>query len=348
MRAEPGPCPQRRRFIGICASLTVRGLIAPAAHAHDAARGRAMKPVIWRGRAMGADTVITLYHPQISLAEALMADARALIASLEGQLSLYQDDSALSRLNRDGVLTAAPPALLDVLRLASDMHGATQGAFDITVQPLWKLYRDHFARDDADPSGPSPGQIAAARASVDARAINIQSDGRNETVRFAKPGMAVTLNGIAQGYITDQVAALLRRAGMRHVLLDLGEFRALGPHPEGRAWRIGLRDPLNPGRVMTQTVLQSGALATSGGYGAVFDIDGRFHHLFDPASGLPAQHYRSLSIQGPDAARADALSTGLSALPLADAKAALHALGPEWRGYFVTRNGAIARHHWPV
>jgi len=338
MRPDPGPSLQRRRFINICASLTVCGLIAPAAQAH------AITPAIWRGRAMGADAMITLYHPQTGVAEALLVRAQALIADLESQLSLYQDDSALNRLNRDGVLAVAPPALLDILRVASQMHTATQGAFDICVQPLWKLYRDHFARADADPSGPSPAQIAAARARVDARAIWIQ----NETVRFKKPGMAVTLNGIAQGYITDQVAGLLRQAGLRHVLLDLGEFYALGPHPQGRDWQIGLRDPQTPGRVMTQTRLGSGALATSGGYGTVFDASGRFHHLFDPTSGLPTQHYRSLSIQGPDAARADALSTGLSALPLADAKAALRALGPEWRGYFVTRNGAIARHHWPV
>lgn len=339
MRPDPGPCLQRRRFIAISASLAVSGLIAPAAQASLTAT-----PVIWRGRAMGADAVITLYHPQINVAEALLARAQSLISSLESQLSLYQDDSALNRLNRDGVLAAAPDALLDVLRVAAQMHSATQGAFDITVQPLWNLYRDHFARTDADPSGPSPALIAAARARVDARAIHIQSG----TVRFAKPGMAVTLNGIAQGYITDQVAQMLRRAGMRHVLLDLGEFYALGPHPQGRDWQIGLRDPQAPGRMMTQTVLRSGALATSGGYGTVFDASGRFHHLFDPASGLPAQHYRSLSIQGPDAARADALSTGLSALPLAQAKAALRALGPQWRGYFVTRNGEIVHHHWPV
>lgn len=337
MRDLVPPRLTRRRFISITATLAAGGFMATPSRA-------ALQPVIWRGRAMGTDATITLYHPKPGIAEDLLARCQTLIAGLENQLSLYQPNSALCRLNRDGVLDAAPDALLDVLRIASDMYLSTQGAFDITVQPLWKLYSDHFAQANADPSGPPDGEIVAARACVDARAIHIQGD----KIRFVKPGMAVTLNGVAQGYITDQVAVLLREAGMRHVLLDLGEFRALGPHPTGRAWRIGLRDPLAPWRMMGRVPLRQGALATSGGYGTPFDASGRFHHLFDPASGQPARHYRSLTIHGPDAARADALSTGLSALPLPQAKKMLDRLGPDWGGYFVTSDGGVHRHHWPA
>ncbi len=304
----------------------------------------ALQPVVWRGRAMGADATITLYHSRPGIAQKLLARCQALVASLENQLSLFQPASALCRLNRDGALDGAPRALLDVLRMASDIHQSTDGAFDVTVQPLWKLYSDHFAQTGADPSGPPDAKIAAAAQCVDARAIHIQDD----KIRFAKPGMAITLNGIAQGYITDQVAALLYAEGMNHVLLDLGEFRALEPHPTGRAWRIGLRDPMAPWRMMDHVPLRQGALATSGGYGTPFDASGRFHHLFDPASGLPARHYRSLTIHGPDAARADALSTGLSATPLHRAKAILDSLGPDWGGYFISNDGGIHRHHWPV
>jgi thiamine biosynthesis lipoprotein len=337
MHPEPHPRLTRRRFISITAMLAAGGFAATPARA-------ALQPVIWRGRAMGADAVITLYHPQPGMAGELLARCQTLVASLENQLSLFQPDSALCQLNRDGALDTAPGALLDVVRMASDINQYTDGAFDISVQPLWKLYSDHFAQPDADPSGPPDWRIAAAAECVDARAIHIQDN----KIRFAKPGMAITLNGIAQGYITDQVAALLRAAGMNHVLLDLGEFRALGPHLTGRAWRIGLRDPLAPWRMMDRVPLRQGALATSGGYGTVFDASGRFHHLFDPASGQPARHYRSLTIHGPDAARADALSTGLSALPLSKAKAVLDKSGPDWGGYFVTSDGGVHRHHWPA
>ena len=337
MPPEPPPQVTRRRFLGITAATAAAGFM-PSAH------GAAPQPVIWRGRAMGADAVITLYHPERDLADALLARCNAMIAGLENQLSLFQPDSALCRLNRAGLLNAAPDALLDILRLASDIHLSTNRAFDVTVQPLWRLYAGHFAQARADPHGPSHADIAAARALVDARAIII----KNRRIDLARPGMAITLNGIAQGYITDQVAHLLGAAGMENVLIDLGEFRALGPHPAGRPWRIGIRDPLHPWRLMDRVAIRQGAVATSGGYGTQFDASGRFHHLFDPANGLPAQHYQSLSVYGPDAARADALSTGLSVLPLEKAKAVLSALGDGWGGYFVTRNSGVFRHNWPV
>lgn len=327
----------RRRFVAISAMLAAGANISPA-------RGAGLRPVIWRGRAMGADASITLYHPDPGAAEALLAHCRDAITRLEAQLSLYQPQSALCRLNRNGMLDDAPDTLLEVLNLAADMHRRTGGAFDITVQPLWRLYAGHFARPDADPLGPSPADIAAARALVDARALSIEG----HKLSFMRPGMSVTLNGVAQGYVTDQVAHLLRAAGMRHVLLDLGEFRALGPHASGRPWRIGLRDPVAPWRLIHRVALRQGAIATSGGYGTQFDARGQFHHLFDPATGLPARHYRSLSITGPDAARADALSTGLSALPLGRAQAVLNALGPNWGGYFITHDGAAHRYNWPL
>lgn len=336
MHAKPGRGLTRRRFIGIAA-------MAAAGCVMSQARAAALQPVVWQGRAMGADAAIRLSHPDRRFAEALLARCQSLIGSLENQLSLYQPNSDLCRLNSNGVLDAAPDALVDVLRIAADINQSTDGAFDVTVQPLWRLYASHFARANADPDGPSQTDIAAAQSRVDARAINMHG----AKISLTKPDMAVTLNGIAQGYITDEVAMLLRREGMEHVLLDLGEYRALGPHPSGRDWQIGIRDPLAPWRIKDRVALKQGAIATSGGYGTPFDASGRFHHLFDPASGRPANHYRSLSIFGPFAARADALSTGLSALPLDRAIAVLKKIGPGWGGLFVTIDGGIHRHQWP-
>jgi FAD:protein FMN transferase len=325
----------RRRFIAVTAMA--------AAGVMTAAHGAPPAPVTWRGRAMGAETSITLYPADLRQGRELLAHCRNTIGRLESELSLYQPDSALCRLNHEGALEGAPDALLQVLGIAREIHDLTGGAFDVSVQPLWRLYADHFLKSDANPEGPAAADISAARARVDANAIEI----RGRTIRLKRPHMSLTLNGIAQGYITDQVAGLLRDAGMRHVLLDLGEFRALGPHPDGRPWRIGLRDPGVAWRLMDAVPLSQGAIATSGGYGTVFDAAGRFHHLFDPETGGPARHYLSLSIQGPDAARADALSTGLSALPPERAGAVLHALGVQWGGWFVLQDGEVRRHNWP-
>ena len=97
--------------------------------------------------------------------------------------------------------------------------------------------------------------------------------------------MAITLNGIGQGYVTDRVVELLREGGVEHALVDMGETRAIGDHPAGGAWSVGLEDPASPGQVLDRIELIDRAVATSGGYGTQFDPAGRFNHIFDPADG---------------------------------------------------------------
>ena len=176
-----------------------------------------------------------------------------------------------------------------------------------------------FARPGADPRGPAEADIARGRALVDYRAIEIAP----AEVRFARPGMAITLNGIAQGYITDRVAALLQDAGMGNVLLDIGEVWALGRHPDGRPWRVGLRHAAEPETVARTLALADRAVATSAGVASPFDASGRHHHLFDPATGRPAPTAGQVSVIAPRASMADALSTALAVSP--PAKAATYA-----------------------
>ena len=277
----------------------------------------------WRGTALGADATILLHHADRSAADRLIGGCVAEIERLEKIFSLYRRDSAVALLNREGVLDDPP---LDLVRLLSESRGfwtLTGGAFDPTVQPLWDLYARHFDRPDADPAGPDPHEIAAARSRIGFDRVDFDP-GR---VSFERPGMAVTFNGIAQGYITDRVADLLRGQGIERVLLELGEVRALGRHPDGRPWQVGLADPGDPRKTTRTIEIEDGAVATSGGYGTRFDADGRHHHLFDPATGLSANRYRSVSVEAPLATTADALSTGFSAMPLGDARPVVAAAG---------------------
>jgi thiamine biosynthesis lipoprotein len=191
---------------------------------------------------------------------------------------------------------------------------STGGAFDVTVQPLWRAYAAHFQAHPDDESGPEPAALAAARALVDYRAVRLTP----ARISFSRPDMAITMNGIAQGYIADRVADLLRAEGLRDVLLDLGEIRALGGRPDGLAWQIAIRRP-PPGTGALCTVpLRACAMATSAGYGTQFDRIGRFHHLLSPATGAPAAYYRSVTIIGAHATQADALSTAVAVMPAAD------------------------------
>jgi thiamine biosynthesis lipoprotein len=293
------------RLFGAAAGLAVTPALL-------AGKGRAAATIHrWQGSALSASAEITLAHPDEKAARRIFTRCVAEIERLERIFSLHRPDSEISRLNRDGML-AAPShdmrlLLGDSLRVARD----TGGAFDPTVQPLWAVYADHFGGAPHATSAPDEKDIAAARALVGHRRVSIEPD----RIAFAQTGMAITLNGIAQGYITDRVADLLRADGIGHVLLDLGEHRALGDHPDGRAWVIGIKDPDDPERISETVELVDRAVATSGGYGTRFGADPAHHHLFDPATGHSAGSHRSATVIAPRATLADALSTALFVMP---------------------------------
>ncbi len=311
MSIVPGVAPTRRRFIAIAAAASGLPFAALRARAETAPMQR------WSGIALGARAEIVLHDPDPARARRLIAACVAEIDRLEDVFSLYRRTSALARLNRAGRFPAPPLELVALLAEARHYAERTEGAFDVTVQPLWRLYATHFARPGARVGGPEAGAIARAQALVDYRDVQIEP----AEVRFARPGMAVTLNGIAQGYITDRIAALLRDAGMGSVLLDIGETRALGRHPAGHPWRVGIRHAARPETVARTIALADRAVATSAGIANPFDASGRHHHLFDPATGRPARTAGQVSVIAPRATAADALSTALAVLPPARAAA---------------------------
>lgn len=323
----------RRRFIAIAGAAAGAALL-PGASA-------AATPVHrWRGVALGADASILLAHPDRDAAERLIAACVAEVRRLEGIFSLYDAGSTLARLNRDGAVDTPPLELVELLARAGDISARTGGAFDVTVQPLWRRYADHFAAAGAgaEDSDLAP-DVTDVLPLVDWRRIDVDP----ARVAFARPGMAATLNGIAQGFITDRIAALLESHGIRQVLVDLGEIRAVGRHPGGRPWRAGIDDPAAPGRLAGTLDLADRALATSGGYGTVFDRAGRYGHLLDPRTGRTAPVARSISVLAPDATTADALSTAFSVMPVAEIRATLERFGgvgvyvAEARGMHVLR-----------
>ncbi len=159
----------------------------------------------------------------------------------------------------------------------------TDGAFDITVQPLWQAYADYFAGGAASALGPPEPVVEAARARVDFRRLRIAP----ERITLGA-GMAVTLNGIAQGYITDRVAALLRARGWSRVLVDMGEMRALG-HPADRAaWSIGIAVPPGLDRAPPSPPRRRRRHRHLGRLCHRLRADGRAHHLFSPRTGRSA------------------------------------------------------------
>jgi FAD:protein FMN transferase len=308
----------------------------PAGHRLGApvAEDAACQLRIWRGVALGADAMLQLHHSDPTEADRLISTCLTEVSRLEQIFSLYRENSALCRLNREARIEAPPIELVELLGRAESFSRLTGGAFDVTVQPLWDLYASYFSVPAADPAGPSKIAITTALDRVGHSKIEIDT----AQIAFAGPDMAITLNGIAQGYITDCIVDLLRHRGIDRSLVDMGEIRALGARPSGDPWVVGLEDPTAPARVLERIDLENQAVATSGGYGTQFDRDGRFNHLFDPATGGTGWRYLSVSVMAPDATTADALSTAFSLMPLGSVRPIVSALS--LKAHFVMPDGS--------
>ena len=287
----------RRRFITIAAAMGAAMAARPGLAA-------APQPVTWRGRAMGAAATVILNHPDPARAATVLRRVESELRRLERIFTLYDAESELSRLNRAGALAAPSPELVGALRLARQVHAATAGRFDPTVQPLWRAYA----------TGADAAALARARETIGFGRVHVDED------RITLPrGTELTLNGIAQGVISDRIALMLRAEGARHTLVDMGEISAIGGRSATDPWRVGLAGG-------GEVELADRALAVTEPAGFSFDAEGRLPHLIDPALGAPRAEWRRIAVTAPQAGLADALSTGLSLAPAPAIGAALSGL----------------------
>jgi thiamine biosynthesis lipoprotein len=320
----------RRRFIRISGAAAGLALAAPAGAANRT------DLVTWHGTMLGAVATMKIYHPERREAERLIVAACAEARRLERLFSLYLDDSALVQLNRTGILVDPDPEFVELLEASQRYAELTGGMFDPTVQPLWELYANHFAKMDPDPSGPDQISVKAALACVGYHRLSVNRD------RVVVPkSTAITLNGIAQGYITDKVVDLLRSQGIGHTLVDMGETRAIGGRPDGEPWEVGIADPELPERTQSVLPVVDVAVSTSGAYGFRFDPGGRFNHLFDPANGACGHLYQSVTTIAETATAADALSTAFSMMDQKRIRALMSPAGIE-RVHLIDVAGKVA------
>lgn len=232
------------------------------------------------------------------------------IDALEQQLTVYRDDSEVSRLNQRASKgpIGVERSLLDLLLLAQEIHQATEGAFDITsgaLSKVWGFYRREGSIPDEDAL-----TEALQRVGMD----HVVLEDARQTVRFLKPGLEINLGSIGKGFALDCVGQLLQqRWKCSDVMLHGGQssILALGNEPgTTNGWQVGIRHPYEPERRLAILRLRDRALGTSAITYQHLEHEGKkLGHILDPRNGWPAQGLAGATAVAPTAAVADALAT---------------------------------------
>lgn len=256
----------RRRFISICG---MAGAFAAMPMGHVLA-ANTVPLHRWNGILMGAYVHLSITHPSKTRADEIFELCVNEIKRLENIFTLYDSHSEISKLNKNGKLENPSPDFIDLLNHAKESHRLTDGAFDITVKPL----------EEGSSTVPIGFEYL---------------DYSKSEISFTKPDMQITLNGIAQGYITDRITELLKNLGLNNILVELGEKRSLGRH------RIALPDH----NIIIP--LENLAMATS----SAISPDTDKPHIYNPIiMGENIREKRIISVIAETATLADALSTG--------------------------------------
>jgi len=257
------------------------------------------------------DTLVTITVVSSSEPDAEKATAAAFaeIERLEGLLDFYSPESQISLINRNAGLSGVrvSPDVVHLIDKANFVSGKTDGAFDATIGPLTSLYNfhKHVRPDDS--------AIRTRLPLIDYR--DLIPDYAGSAVSLKRRGMLVDTGGIAKGYAADRAAETLKKLGIQAGIVAVaGDIKTFGLKPDGRPWRIGIRDPdAKDGRdeIFATVELTDMAISTSGDYERFF-FDGKrkIHHLLDPKTGYPSEACRSVTVIAKEGAFADAFATG--------------------------------------
>lgn len=300
---------KRREFLGAL-GVGLAGAAAPRWLGAAARPGREVLVERWSW-AMGQPVHLQLYGASEAAGYEAAQAALAELRRVEGALSLFDDASDLSELNRHAGrgAFAVGPDLIAVLQAAVELERLTGAAFDVAVEPLMRAWGFHAPRT----SEPTAAELAEARAAVRAARIEL----RDRQAALPSATTRLDLGGIGVGYGLDRAADVLRRFGVRRALLDVsGDCLAINAPPGESGWLVGVADPQRPGAVIATTRLRDAALATSSNLVSVVRYGRAVRgHVMDPASGYPASGCTQVTVVARTGTQADALSTAMLVSP---------------------------------
>lgn len=283
---------------------------APA-RAHD-------DPIVFSGKTMGTTYQIKFFPGPGFIPRDLESKIRGCLDEINRSMSVFEPESEISRFNALRETDTPFPVSGDfykVLETAAYIHRITGGAWDGTVKPLVDLWG--FGAPGARYRPPAPEKIREAMKTMGFDRIRLSG---NRALVKKNAGVTLDLASIAKGYGVDRLAALLKDAGIRNFLVEIGgEVYASGQKPGGTPWQIGINAPrpdalLN--RVYKAVPLKDIALATSGDYRNFFEHQGvRYSHVIDPRTGYPVRNgVVSVSVLANTCTLADGLATALMVL----------------------------------
>jgi thiamine biosynthesis lipoprotein len=276
------------------------------------------RTVTYRGRSMGTYVHVTLVTTD-SVATAQQAQAAlAAFARVDSLMSNWTTTSEVARLNREAgtQTTVVHPEVATVLEAALAAWRASDGAFDITVEPLVRLWGFLGGAKRV----PSAAEAETALRRVGSRHLDF--DASTRVLRFAREDVRIDLGGIAKGYAVDAAVRALKTMNVHDALVDIsGNMYAVGRPPRREEWSIGIRDPRDRVPYFGRLRLLEQGISTSGKYEQFVAGDGRtYGHIIDPRSGRTADGLIAVTVLAPTAMEADAWSTALFVLGPAEAR----------------------------
>ncbi|MCA9219943.1 MAG: FAD:protein FMN transferase [Planctomycetales bacterium] len=262
---------------------------------------------------MGTQVTITLYAQDEPAAQRGFAAAFARVAAVDRAMSDYSLESEVSRLSAASPTPEPVPVGDDLWRVLSasrQWSERTDGAFDVTIGPVSRLWRRARRQKSLPPEKP----FAEARAAVGYEALRL--DAATQSASLTRPNMRIDLGGIAKGYAVDAALAALRDAGINRALVNAGgDLAATDPPPDESFWAVGVRALRRDGPPTHFIRLNNNAVATSGDAWQYVEIDGvRYSHIIDPHTGLGLTHRSGVTIIAPDCMTADAAASAVSVL----------------------------------
>ncbi len=233
--------------------------------------------------------------------ETAISDAFAVMREEEERFSPSISSSQLAVLNRATKAIAVDDQTLNLLQRGLEISRQSQRAFSLGLGGIKKLW--NFSATQPQASSLTEIEQVLPDPTLDPFSIEGHQVKR-------RPGVQLDLGGIAKGYAVDQALQVLRKAGVRSASVNAGgDIGLLGGHGK-RSWKIGIQHPRKPGELLATIELRDRSIVTSGDYERFFVVDGvRYHHIFDPQTGLPARGCQSVSVIAANTAEADALAT---------------------------------------